>query len=130
LRAGERIPHLPADYDIYRDGWIFCGAAPCALQVAVSEGYEEIIFIGLDLNVEQGRHSYPDDAFTYTARETRHIAGNRGRTTKKEFLIQIDFMKQFKGQLDDRGIKVINTSMRSMEQVFEKRAFNEIWPAT
>ncbi len=128
-KAGEKIPHLPQDYDIHRDGWIFCGGAPCALQVAISMKYSEIIFIGLDLNVERGLHSYPDEVFAYTARETLHTGYDEGRRTTAGYIIQIDFLQQFKPQLDDRGIKVINTSLRSTEQVFEKRPFDEIWPA-
>ena len=113
---GGRIPRLPDDYSIFKHGWIFCGSAPCALQVAVSFKFDEIIFCGLDLHADGGRHSYPPEAFAYPTGVT--YAG---------FLMQADFFRQFKPQLDRRGIKVYNVSLGSAEDTFEKRPFDSFW---
>ncbi len=107
---------LPDPYNIKRDGWIFAGGAPCALQVAVSMKYSEIIFIGLDLHLTTGHHFYKKDISDHARR--RATAGAE---------VQIDFFQQFKPQLDQRGIKVINTALGSALNIFEKRSFSSIW---
>ena len=101
-REEEVVAELPGDYDVYRDGWIFCGGGPCALQIAVHFKFDEIVFCGLDL----------------------HTVGGHSNLGAK---IQIDFFRQFLPQLASRGIVVYNTSMDSAEDVFEKRPFNSFW---
>jgi len=115
-KCGTVVKTLPADYDIYHDGWIFAGGAPCALQVAMSLHFEEIIFIGLDLNLQVGHHFYEKDMSDTERR--RAISGAS---------VQIDFFQQFLPQLAGRSIKVINTSTSSALDVFEKIPFASIW---
>ncbi|MCP4201798.1 MAG: hypothetical protein GY769_07690 [bacterium] len=123
-RREERLPRLPDDYDVFRDGWIIAGGGPCALQVAVSCGYEEVVFVGLDLNVRGGFHFYPEEEMG-AARSGQHYVEKKPK--KQAFRVQEDFFAQFLPELERRGIKAWNTSLRSSEQTFEKREFDSLW---
>ncbi len=117
---GDVLRVLPDDYDIFRHGWIIAGGGPCALQVAMSFRYEEVIFVGLDLSIEDGHHFYPET-------ELGRIACLEKHKEKLGFKVQAEFFRQFEPELDRRGIKVWNTSLRSTEEIFEKRGFDSFW---
>lgn len=120
--SGKRIPPLPGDYDIYRDGWVFAGGGPCALQVAISFGFDEIVFIGLDLETGDGCHFYEDDG---TRRDFSEFSGYARPVLDKAWIIQAEYFRQVKPELSARGIRVLNTGL---SDIFERVPFEEIWP--
>jgi len=119
------IPRLPSNYNIFEHGWIASGASACALEIAVSYGYKEVIFCGLDLNINLGDHFYPDTALSNTT-DINPVMDSTGKN-KMAFKYQIEFFRQFEIELIDRGIKVYNTSMQSNETIFEKREFDSLF---
>lgn len=101
FHEGVKIPVLPEDYDIYEHGWVLAGGAPCALQVAISLGYTEIKFFGLDLlSLGEDHHFYREKYCDWPK-------------AKFDFswVIQSSFLDQIKPQLAERGIVVTNAGL-------------------
>lgn len=117
---------LPEDYNIYREshGWMVYGGAPCALQVAISFGYTEVIFCGLDLFVTPGRliHFYPKEFDSMI--DVEHISHS---WRNQSYLKQIEFFLWMQPTLEKKRIKVYNTSMKSYEHLYEKVPFRDLW---
>lgn len=96
---GDKIPALPKNYDVFKHGWVLAGGGPCALQVAVSLGYDHIMFVGLDLMSHEGdQHFYKE-----------HYVDWPNAQFDLSWAIQSSYLMQIKPQLDARGIKVTNT---------------------
>lgn len=115
---------LPDDYSIYAEshGWMVYGGAPCALQVAISFGYNEVIFCGLDLYADSTIHFYPKEFDSMV--DVGHVDLNWRNTS---YLKQIEFFLRLQSTLNKRGIKVYNTSMKAYEHLYEKVPFKDFW---
>lgn len=117
---------LPEDYNIYEigHGWMLAGGSPCALQVAVSFGFNEIIFCGLDLGIGKDSkiHFYPE-AFDNMV----DIGDVTLAWREQSYLKQLDFLQKFQPELERRKIKLYNTSLNSLEQLYEKVVFKDMF---
>lgn len=105
---GTKVPKLPDDYSVYRDGWVFAGGGPCALQVAVSYGYKRVIFVGLDLYTDKDHHFYSNESKTGT--ELSECSGYSRQMLDGAWAAQLDYFKQTIafGEWEGRGIEVLN----------------------
>lgn len=121
-RQNLQIPPLPASYNIYRDGWVFAGGGPCALQVAISYRFTEIIFVGLDL--EHGR-----DFHFYSHEDGAHRSEYSGYSSvglDRAWTVQRSYFEKTKDQfISEMGLRIINTGK---SDVFNQVAFKEIFP--
>jgi hypothetical protein len=109
-RGRVPLPRLPNDYDIDEHGWIFAGGGPCALQVAMSHKYKDIIFVGLDLD---GSHFYGDDSIVRTP-----------AVVQRSWIMQDYFFKYFKRELKRFNVRVRNTGRYDL---FPRVDFNEVF---
>ena len=107
-RGGTKIPKLPDDYDVHRDGWVFGGGGPCALQVAASYGFERVVFIGLDLYTDKDHHFYSSESKSGT--EISECSGYSRDKLNKAWIIQREYFRQTiaMGEWEGRGIEVLN----------------------
>ena len=120
-RAKPYIPQIPLNYDLMRDGWVFAGGGPCALQVAVAFNYDDIVFVGLDLDTGKNCHFYEPDE-----RLGRSVYSGFSRTQLgKAWVIQASYFRQVSQSLLARGIRIRNTGL---SDIFQQAVFEEIWP--
>ena len=117
----KTLPPLPQNYDIHRDGWIFAGGAPCALQVAISQHYNEIIFIGLDLAHGDDMHFYSHEE----GAETSQFSGYSRHMLHDAWIIQRRYFELTKHQfIDEMHLTITNTGK---SDVFDQAQFNEVF---
>jgi hypothetical protein len=100
--TGVPVPPIPKGYDIYHHGWVFAGGGPCALQVAVSFGFTDIVFVGLDLDTGDTCHFYEND------HERSERSGYTRDTLDKSWIIQRSYFEQVKPGLEELGVRVTN----------------------
>ena len=119
--ARPQIPQIPLGYDVMRDGWVFAGGGPCALQVAVAFNYDDIVFVGLDLDTGKNCHFYePDERLGLSV-----YSGFSRTQLEKAWVIQASYFRQVTQSLLARGIRIRNTGL---SDIFEQAVFEELWP--
>lgn len=115
ISARRSFPDMPVPYDLMQDGWVTCGGAPTALQVAVGLGYKEVIFCGLDLRIINKIHFYPD----------REFAGLNNLSTVSQrrigYAVQLDCLMRLQPWVEKLGVQVFNTGAA---QVFDNCKFD------
>jgi len=104
--------------DIADEGWITVGAGMAALQIAAWLGFKEIIFCGLDLR-HDGQHFYDEPPWMVD-----HLAEHHLAVLER----QREYLQLVRSELDQQGIKVINTVMDAGEYVLTKIRFDALWP--
>lgn len=106
-----RVPRLPNPYNVFNDGWVFAGGGPCALQVAVSFRFNDIVYVGLDL---KGSHFYKENP-----------SGWSEDVFERTWLVQSAYFEHTKPEFEGRGIRIRNTGK---SPIFEHVPFEELWP--
>jgi hypothetical protein len=100
--AGAVVPPIKADFNLYRDGWVFCGGGPQALQVAITFGFTDITFVGLDLDTGKTCHFYEDNP------DMSERSGYSRAKLDKAWIIQQAYFKQVCAGLGEQGVMVRN----------------------
>ena len=123
IKAGLKIPRLPEHYNIYRDGWVFAGGGPCALQVALSFDFKDIVFVGLDLCHTDDYHFYSHESRDRL--DHSEYSGYSRETLEMAWTVQRSYFEQVIPELIERGVSVRNTGLA---EVFPHVSFEEVWP--
>jgi hypothetical protein len=116
-RNGTPVPPFKPGYNLYRDGWVFCGGGPQGLIVAITFGFKEITFVGLDLDTGDTCHFYENDPDKST-----HSGYSRAKLDKA-WIIQKSYFEQVKPSLDELGLRVRNLGR---SDIFERGDWGEI----
>lgn len=119
-KARPTIPQIPKDYDIERDGWVFAGGGPCALQIALSHGFEEIVFVGLDLETGINCHFYEPQKYL----DKSVYSGFSRKKLDQAWEIQASYFMAVVPELMERGINFMNTGKSPL---FYPVRFEELW---
>jgi hypothetical protein len=112
---------IPLNYDIYKDGWVLAGGASCALQIAVSLGFNDITFLGLDLVKSVDFHCFSNESKTGIIVD--ELSGHSREQAVKAWELQTKYLKSVWQGLKARGIKVTNLGI---SRVFPTGDFREI----
>jgi hypothetical protein len=115
--SGVKVPPIPKGYDIYNHGWVFAGGGPCALQVAVSFGFKEIVFVGLDLDTGSTCHFYEDNP------DMSERSGYTRAKLDRAWVIQAAYFRAVAPSLDELGVRVTNLGASN---IFERGDWGEI----
>ena len=116
-KAGAVVPPIKADFNLYREGWLFCGGGPQALQVAITFGFTDITFVGLDLHTGDTCHFYEDNP------DMSERSGYSRAKLDKAWIIQQAYFKQACAGLEERGIRVRNIGRSG---IFERGDWGDI----
>ncbi len=114
-----RIPKMPFGYNLFRDGWVFGGGGPCALQVAVTLGFDDIIFVGLDLCHGDDFHFYSLESQLFMDRS--EFSGYTRQQLEDAWTVQKAYFDQV---LPSVPALVRNTGLAD---VGERTQFKDIW---
>jgi len=115
--AGAVVLPLKASFNLYRDGWVFCGGGPQALQVAITFGFRDITFVGLDLDTGDTCHFYEDSP------DESERSGYSRAKLDKAWEIQKSYFRMACADLEEQGIRVRNLGR---SQLFERGSWGEI----
>jgi hypothetical protein len=125
LQAGLRIPRLPDNYDVFKHGWVFAGGGPCALQIARSLGYNDVVYIGLDLLHGKDFHFYSSESkIPHGQKNISQYSGYSNTMLDMAWKIQTEYFRQVRPQMEDAGIRIRNTGLAP---VFERVPFDEVF---
>ena len=120
--VNDKTPYkIPKGYDIYEDGWVLAGGSGCALQVAVSSGFDNIVFVGLDLIVAADFHCFSNESETGIKIDER--SGHTKPQAAKSWVLQTIFLSRVKKGLEEQGIRVSNLGASN---VFDLGDFQEL----
>ena len=118
--GGEEAAAISKDYNLYKDGWTFAGGSGCALQVAVSFGFDNIVFVGLDLLIVKNFHCFSDEK---NSNDKCEKSGHTRKSAATAWLIQTSYLKLVRDGLKEQGIRVTNLGIST---VFPPGDFKEI----